>query len=61
MTAMLRDVVEDTTLTVDDLLDSGVPRTVIDAVVAVTHCPEDSYDEYIERVPTTNSMQGQTR
>jgi (p)ppGpp synthase/HD superfamily hydrolase len=50
MTAVLHDVLEDTTLTVDDLLNSGVPRTVVDAVVALTHCPEDSYDEYIERV-----------
>ena len=50
MAAVLHDVLEDTTLTVDDLLDAGVPRTVVDAVVALTHRPQDSYDEYIERV-----------
>jgi (p)ppGpp synthase/HD superfamily hydrolase len=50
MTAVLHDVLEDTTVTVDDLLNSGVPRTVVNAVVALTHRPEDSYDEYIERV-----------
>jgi hypothetical protein len=50
MTAVLHDVLEDTNLTVNDLLNSGVPRTVVDAVVTLTHCPENSYDEYIERV-----------
>lgn len=50
MTAVLHDVLEDTALTADDLLNSGVPRTVVDAVVALTHRREDSYDEYIERV-----------
>jgi hypothetical protein len=50
MTAVLHDVLEDTNLTVDDLLSSGVPRTVIDAVVVLTHRREDSYDQYIERV-----------
>jgi hypothetical protein len=47
---VLHDVLEDTTLTVDDLLNSGLPRTVVDAVVVLTHRPEDSYDEYIEGV-----------
>jgi (p)ppGpp synthase/HD superfamily hydrolase len=50
MTAVLHDVLEDTSLTVDDLVNSGVPRAVVEAVVALTHRPEDSYDEYIERV-----------
>jgi (p)ppGpp synthase/HD superfamily hydrolase len=50
MAAVLHDVLEDTTLTVDDLLNSGVSRSVVDAVVALTRCPEDTYDEYIERV-----------
>jgi (p)ppGpp synthase/HD superfamily hydrolase len=49
MTAVLHDVLEDTTVTVDDLLASGVPRTVVDAIVALTHSPDDTYDEYIER------------
>lgn len=48
--AVLHDVLEDTTLTVEDLLSSGIPRMVVDAVVALTHRPEDSYEEYIERV-----------
>lgn len=50
MTAVLHDVLEDTTLTVDDLLGSGVPRTVVDAVVVLTRRPDEPYDEYIERV-----------
>jgi (p)ppGpp synthase/HD superfamily hydrolase len=50
MTAVLHDVLEDTTLAVEDLRGSGVPCTVVDAVVALTRGPEDSYEEYIERV-----------
>lgn len=49
-TAVLHDVLEDTSLTVDDLLRSGVSPTIVDAVVALTRRPEDTYDEYIERV-----------
>jgi (p)ppGpp synthase/HD superfamily hydrolase len=50
MAAVLHDVLEDTTMTADELLNAGVSRTVVDAVVALTHCPKDSYDEYIERL-----------
>jgi GTP diphosphokinase / guanosine-3',5'-bis(diphosphate) 3'-diphosphatase len=50
MAAVLHDVLEDTTMTADELLNAGVSRTVVDAVVALTHCPKDNYDEYIERV-----------
>ena len=50
MTAVLHDVLEDTDLTPQDLRHHGIPPPVIDAVVALTHRPEHSYEEYIERV-----------
>ena len=48
--AVLHDILEDTTTTAAQLLDAGMPPRVVDAVVALTHRGEDSYEEYIEVV-----------
>jgi (p)ppGpp synthase/HD superfamily hydrolase len=50
MAAVLHDVLEDTAVTVGDLREAGIPEDVVDAVLALTHRPEDSYERYIEQV-----------
>jgi (p)ppGpp synthase/HD superfamily hydrolase len=48
--AVLHDVLEDTDATVRTLHDTGLPEDVVDAVVALTHRPEQTYEAYIEQV-----------
>lgn len=48
--ALLHDVLEDTEVTPDDLAAAGIPREVIDAVIAITHLPNEPYDHYLARV-----------
>lgn len=50
MTAVLHDVVEDTTFTLDDLRAAGYRRVVVDAIDALTRRPDERYERYIERV-----------
>ena len=47
----LHDVVEDTSLTIDDLIREGFSPEITDAVAAMTHEKEsESYDDYLQRV-----------
>jgi (p)ppGpp synthase/HD superfamily hydrolase len=48
--AVLHDVVEDTEITLDNLRDAGYRPEVVDAIGALTHHPQDSYEQYIEGV-----------
>ncbi len=48
--AWLHDVVEDTSVTFDDLRTRGLSKTVIEAVVALTKQEKESYEVYLERV-----------
>lgn len=48
--AWLHDVLEDTDVTADGLLDLGMPADVVAAVVAVTHAPGESPEQYFARV-----------
>ena len=48
--ALLHDVVEDTEFTIDDLKDQGYSGEVLDALVLLTHDPDEPYLKYIERV-----------
>jgi (p)ppGpp synthase/HD superfamily hydrolase len=48
--AVLHDVLEDTEVTVEQLGAVGLPIDVVDAVVALTHRPEQSYERYVEQV-----------
>ena len=50
MTAVLHDVLEDTDTDVEELTAAGLSQAVIDAVVALTHRPEQTYEQYIEVV-----------
>lgn len=48
--AVLHDVLEDTQVTVEELGAAGLPVDVVDAVVALTHRPGQSYERYVEQV-----------
>lgn len=48
--AWLHDVVEDTTLTLDDLAVAGIPRRVLDAVDLVTKIDGQSAEQYFSRI-----------
>lgn len=47
--AVLHDVVEDTSVTQDDLRKAGFSEAILEAVALVTHAKEDSYAEYVVR------------
>ncbi|WP_394613054.1 phosphohydrolase [Lentzea sp. JNUCC 0626] len=50
MTAVLHDVIEDTWVTAEDLASRGCPEVVVDAVVALSHLPEEPQEDYLRRV-----------
>jgi hypothetical protein len=52
MTAVLHDAIEDTPLGADDLVRSGYPAEVIDAIDCLTLRDTETYEDYIERVAT---------
>ena len=48
--AVLHDAVEDTELELRHLTEAGYPPEVVAAVDAVTHRPDETYGDYIERI-----------
>jgi guanosine-3',5'-bis(diphosphate) 3'-pyrophosphohydrolase len=48
--AILHDVLEDTETTADDLREIGISADIVDAVIALTHDPAETYEEYTQRV-----------
>lgn len=50
MAAVLHDVIEDTPVTAADLSSRGCPSAVVDAVVALSHLPNEPQAEYLRRV-----------
>ncbi|HWH96047.1 MAG TPA: hypothetical protein VNT03_19445 [Baekduia sp.] len=54
MTAVLHDVLEDTAMTARDLNAADLPRTVVEAVVALTHSDGCAYDAYIDEVASND-------
>jgi (p)ppGpp synthase/HD superfamily hydrolase len=48
--AMLHDVVEDTAVTIDDLLHEGVPLEVVEIVGLLTKVRSVRYETYISRI-----------
>ena len=50
--ALLHDVVEDTDITFQDLLDFGFIEEIVDVLKLLTHNDNDEYMEYIRRIKT---------
>jgi (p)ppGpp synthase/HD superfamily hydrolase len=50
MAAVLHDVVEDTTVTLDELRAEGFPASVLEAVEALTKREGEDYEAFIRRV-----------
>ena len=48
--AWLHDVIEDSELTADDLLERGISAPVVEAVRVLTRDERDDYTTYVERV-----------
>ena len=48
--AWLHDIIEDTPVIATDLRDLGFSDRVVEAVLAITHLPDEPYDAYTERV-----------
>lgn len=48
--ALLHDVIEDTTVTFDDLAEKGFPAEVIDALRLLTHDPAIHYMDYVAEI-----------
>ena len=47
MVAVLHDVVEDTSVTFEDLAAEGFSGEILDALKLVTHKPDESYADYV--------------
>lgn len=45
--ALLHDVVEDSDYTLEDLINMGFEKPVIDAIVLMTHADDVDYMEYV--------------
>lgn len=48
--ALLHDVIEDSDATPDDLRKEGFPDNVVEAVIALTRLPDETYSDFIERL-----------
>lgn len=48
--AILHDIIEDTDITEDYLLKIGLPKRIVDAVVALTRSEDMDYQEYIKNL-----------
>lgn len=48
--ALLHDVLEDTDTTAEDLLEAGIPASVVEIVETLTHRDDESYADYINRI-----------
>ena len=56
----LHDVVEDSDLTVDDLLRKGVDEGIVDALRLLTHEKGSDYSTYIQRIIDSGNRLAQT-
>ncbi len=48
--ALLHDVIEDTSITIEDLIKSGIPLDVVDAIKCLSKEENLEYFEYLKRV-----------
>lgn len=54
--AWLHDIVEDTSVTFDDLVDIGFSAGMVDAVRVLTRRAGETYADYIDRVRTSGDV-----
>ena len=52
--ALLHDVVEDTNITFEDLINEGFNNNVIDALKLLTHADDTPYMEYVMQIKTNS-------
>lgn len=52
---LLHDIVEDTSITLDDLRLKGIEEEVLSAVDLLTHREEDSYEDYIRKIASSGN------
>lgn len=52
---LLHDIVEDTQMTLDGLLEKGVEKDVVDAVDLLTHRDNDTYEDYIRKIVSSGN------
>ena len=52
--ALLHDVIEDSDYTAEDLLKSGIPLSIVDAVQCLTKKKNEPYEAFIERLLNNN-------
>lgn len=55
MAGFLHDVIEDTDYTIEDLLEAGIPESVVNALTLLTHDKSTDYYEYVQRVIDSNN------
>ena len=48
--ALLHDVIEDINMSLKDLKDKGFSKEVLDALVLLTHNPDENYMDYVKRI-----------
>ena len=50
MAGFLHDVLEDSDYTPDNLLELGIPESVVNALILLTHNKNESYNDYITEI-----------
>jgi hypothetical protein len=56
--AWLHDIVEDTPVGPQDLLNMGFPKHIVDAVLLLTHTHESTYEVYVLRIRDADGYAG---
>ena len=50
VTALLHDVIEDSTYTPADLLAAGIPEHIVEALILLTHEDDEPYLDYVRKL-----------
>ena len=53
---LLHDVIEDTDITYNDLINFGYPKYIVDAVSIITRKDGETYPEFIDRILASNNL-----